>query len=155
MRSRRAKSKAFTFIAALAVIALVLFALSNVHVIVWDGSFPLQVTLVGPPDPTIVGVADEVLICKTYAADLKIDPRRLHLHPDHVDWIEGQPFTVRVPCSGRQSQPGVETSYLQFQLLVLRLEYKDGDIEYISAEIPDGRKSHEVTLSVTKQQQVH
>jgi hypothetical protein len=82
------------------------------------------------------------------AADLHIDPRRLELDLEKVSCLEGQPFTVRVPCSGHTSALGREMKYWQFQLLVLHIEFADGKSTYVTVDIPDGRVAREVAVSM-------
>lgn len=45
---------------------------------------------------------------------------------------------------------GRELGYAQFQLLVLRVQYKDGQFEYVSADIPDSRERRELTITMPK-----
>src|SRR5688572_19954844 len=112
-----------TLLLTVAVAASVLFLVDNVQVAVWDGHFPLRVDLRGTQDRKIIEVAAEPLARTEYADYVRTAPSKLDLHPERVDWIEGQAFTVRVPCSGRTSTFGRELSYTQFKLLVLRISY--------------------------------
>ena len=70
------------------------------------------------------------------------------LNLKRVAWSEGQPFTVQVPCGCRTTSSGRELSYTQFRLLVLRIAYLDGAVEFIPVEIPDGRVSRQVSVSL-------
>jgi hypothetical protein len=76
----------------------------------------------------------------------------LDLRPDGVAWAEGRPFTVWVPCGGLTPVFGSELSYSQFRLLVLRITYQDGTAEFVAVEIPDGRVSRRVSVSIPRRQ---
>ena len=138
--------------AAVAAAGLALFVLDISLVSVWDGSFPLEVLLSGPSDQKVVEVAVEPLSRLEYADFLRIDPTRLGLQPKTIPWTEGQAFEVRVPCSGRSSSFGRELSYFQFKLLVVRITYQDGVVDFFPVEIPDGRLSRQVSVSIRRRQ---
>jgi hypothetical protein len=139
-----------TLLITVAIAAAVLFVVDNSQFAIWDGSFPLQVHLRGAEGRKIVEVAAETLARAEYADYVRTSPQRLELRPERVDWVEGKPFTVRVPCSGRTSTFGRELRYTQFWLLVLRITFADGEVELIPVEIPDGRKDREITVNVAE-----
>jgi hypothetical protein len=121
----------------------------------WIGHFPLRVDLVTRNDRQIVDVSCDLLpkeyatyLRKAWADDPQIDPEKLELTLHKAEWIEGQPFTVDVTSSGATTRSGREIGYWQRQLLVLRVEYKDGGTEYVAEEIPDGRARRDVSVSV-------
>ena len=80
------------------------------------------------------------------AANPGINPRRIGLYLDSVSWIEGQPFTTSVHCSGRVSGLGRELSYSQERHLALRVEFEDGGSKNIRVDIPDGRFARGVSV---------
>lgn len=137
-----------TLLLVVAVAAVILLIIDNGSVAVWDGHFPLQVHLRGTHGREIIEVAAEPLTRLEYADYVRNAPSKLDLRPERVEWVEGQPFTVRVPCSGRTSSFGRELSYTQFKLLVLRISFMDGEVALIPVEIPDGRKAREVRVTV-------
>jgi hypothetical protein len=114
----------------------------------WVGAFPLRVQLNRKGPRLISRISAQALMASEWAEELRIDPRRLELDLKPVPWVEGQPFTVQVPSSGRMSGFGRDLSYFNFQLLVLRIEYADGTSEYVTADIPDGRVKREVFVVV-------
>jgi hypothetical protein len=116
----------------------------------WDGHFPLTVNFLGTKNQHIIDIAAQPLSHKEYAVYVKTVPGKLARELDlkHMDWIEGQPFNVQVPCSGRRSEFGRELTYSQFQLLVLRIGYQDGKVEFIPIEIPDGRVNRKLTVTI-------
>ncbi|HJQ80591.1 MAG TPA: hypothetical protein VJ828_11575 [Lacipirellulaceae bacterium] len=137
-----------TLFVILAVAATALFVVDNGSVAVWDGHFPLQVYLRGTQDRRIIEVAAELLPQMEYADYVRNASSQLDLHPERVNWVVGQSFTVRVPCSGRTSTFGRELSYTQFKLLVVQISFMDGQAELIPVEIPDGRKDRDVIVIV-------
>jgi hypothetical protein len=147
MRSCKVGTKLWLLVALAAVVIFAFVALDNIQIAVWDGHFPLEVSISCADDREIVEVAAEVLPLWEYAGDLRIDPRRLELNPDRVAWTEGHPFTVQVPCSGRSSAYGRELQYSQYQLLVLQITFADGTVEFIPVKIPDGRVRRQISVS--------
>jgi hypothetical protein len=136
-------------IALFVIIGLVLLLADNLVVAVWDGRFPMQVNLLGTKDRGIVEVACDTLDDQNYAGYVRTAPERLDLDMKVVDWIEGEPFSVHVRTSGRTSGLfGRESSYFQHQLLVVGIMYKDGGVQFIPVEIPDGRVSRQVSVSI-------
>jgi hypothetical protein len=142
--------KLSTLLVIVAFAAVLLFVVDNVQVEVWNGHFPLQVNLGGTQDRKIVEVAAETLSRIEYADYVRTAPSKLDLHPERVNWVDGQPFTVRVPCSGRTSTFGREYGYTQFKLLVLQISFIDGEVAFIPVEIPDGRKVRNVTVNIAE-----
>jgi hypothetical protein len=83
---------------------------------------------------------------KEWAGEL--DTLRAELSPKSVEWEVGKPFVVEVPWGGADSGLGRQLRFSQFELLVLLVEYADGTKEYVTAEIPDGRKQRALTIEV-------
>jgi hypothetical protein len=129
--------------------ALVL--LPAVQVAVWDGHFDLRVSLEGRLEG-IDEVAAATVASNKYAELLVVDPGTREIYPVPVPWINGEPFVVQVRCSGRTSGFGRETDYYQHQLLILRITYRDGAVKYIPAEIPDGRVTRRISVSIPERQ---
>jgi hypothetical protein len=129
-------------------VAIFLFAVDLTGGILWDGGFPLQIMLSSPTDRKIVRV--DVLT----AASLEHvpNPQAGSAWPDpdyeQIAWVEGQPFTVQITCSGVRTGLGRELRYSQFQLLILRVEFEDGITEWIHVKIPDGRFRRDVMVPI-------
>jgi hypothetical protein len=122
---------------------------------VWDGQFLLRVNLTPPNDRKIIKIFARPVsewvwseVREAWAANPAIDPKRIGLELDRVAWIEGQPFTIPVHCSGRVSNLGRELSYSQGRHLALRVEFEDGGSENLMVDIPDSRFARSVTVSV-------
>jgi hypothetical protein len=132
----RMKVKLVSFFVA---IVAALFAYDLLGTVIWDGAFPLEIELANRGEQQIIRVSADVLMQREWATIVQTNPERIELNLKPVSWAEENPFTVRVPCSGTRSGLGRERSYMQFQLLVLRVEYADGTSEFATADIPDGR----------------
>ncbi len=116
---------------------------------VWQGRFPLQVELLGTHNREIVEVAAEAIHAPPETVQLvKTAPSKLGLNLARMEWSDGQPFTVSIPTSGHTSYFGRELAYGQYKLLVLRLSFADGSVEFIPVDIPDGRVSRHVAVTI-------
>src|SRR5262249_36908677 len=129
-----------------AVLAAGLLAYDLVVGAFCDGKFPLEVKLVSKTGREIVGVSAQALMQREWGEELRSDPQGFELDLQPVKWVEGRPFTVRVPFSSTRSGFGRELSYGQFELLVLRVEYADGTIAIVTARIPDGHSQRELSV---------
>lgn len=133
----------------IAVIAIGLILSDTFEVALWDGAFPLEVTLVEGEGHAIVAVAAQTLVRHEEAEVLLANPGSPELHLEDVSWTTGQPFTVRVPCSGRSAMiSGRELSYSQFKVLLLRVGYADGSSRLLAVTIPDGRRRRTLSVSL-------
>lgn len=136
-------------VAVIAVALSLLPWLERVLVVaVWDGGFPLQVTLDDRSDRTIVAVAARPVGHVEEAEELLDHPRSADQELEDVHWVAGKAFTIWVPCSGRTSMFGRELSYYHFPALMVRVEYADGTDRLLWAQIPDGRVQRSVTVAV-------
>ncbi len=149
MLLRGVKLRVQHLMALVAIVAVVLCLLiPSAQVAVWDGSFDLLVTVENRSWHTIIAAAAQPL-GRTEVAELVVahdgDPDLLL---EDVHWVAGQPFTVRIPCSGRRSMTGRELSYYQFQALLVRVEFADGAKRLLSVKIPDGRVSRSASILI-------
>ena len=115
---------------------------------VWDGQFPLVVTVVNDGPDAITTVRCEAFFHATEAQAV-LDKT---LAGEPSDWsapaksYSGQPLTVEVPVSGRSWIFGIETRRSQFQNLLIVVEYQSGKRSGKIAEIPDSRKSRSIIV---------
>jgi hypothetical protein len=131
------------------VVLAFLFLFDYIFGSFWVGSFPLQVSLVSKSDRRINRITAGVLVSTKESANaVKADLSRFQFDLEPMDWKQGSPFTVRVSCTGEDSGFGRELSYGQGQLLILCVEYADGQKEYVTADIPDGRRLRDITVDV-------
>lgn len=135
------------------LVAVALFVglsiIDNAQVACWIGHFSLQVDLVDSRQFGIADVASQVFSSTDYAKYVRTAPDRLELDLEHVDWTPGKPFSVQVRTTGRRSS-WRELSYSQYRLLVLRVTYQDGSVEWIPVEMPDGRANRHVSVSTAQ-----
>jgi len=132
------------------LVAVIVFSL--IRVTIWDGRFSLQVNLASLQNRRIVRVSADPRWRREWNHYLRTEsatPIDLDQDLKSVAWTEGQPFTVEVPCSGRDSAFGCNLSYGQSHYLLLRVEYEDGTCEYLGVEIPDGRLQRRVSVSAS------
>jgi hypothetical protein len=114
----------------------------------WSGRYFLNVQLEVKGDRPISRVSAKALMDKGWAEAIRLNPGWVSQDLEPVHWVEGEPFSVWVPCGGRTSALGRELSYFNFQLLVVRVDYTDGTSTYVTAEIPDGRLQRELHVAV-------
>src|SRR5262249_22830151 len=114
----------------------------------WVGGFRLQVNVVPSGSREITRISAEALMLKEWAQYVYEGTDRVELRLEPVQFAAGKPFTVYVESSGERSAFGRDLGYFQYQLLVLRVEYADGTHEYVTAEIPDGRRQREMSVQV-------
>jgi hypothetical protein len=119
-------------------------------VAVWDGSFPLTVH-VSVTDAEAVSIACDVFQRRDYADFAAQDSQLIEFR----DWravkieeFDGKPFEISVPVSGRTSLCGRDISRTQFQYLAVVAELADGKRISKIVEIPDGRVTRNVRVSL-------
>jgi hypothetical protein len=109
------------------------------HKIIWDGSFNLSVRLTSKSEDRIVRVAGRAISCPEEVEEQEVGSDRRWLRQHQVAWKPGKPFTVLVPCSGRETLFAwfvKEESYSQMRLLLIRVEYDDGRLEEVLVDVP-------------------
>src|SRR5262245_30112663 len=128
-----------------AIVAAAVF-LYDCFGIAWVGAFPLTVTLQPAGPGNIARDWAGAVYRREYAEEeLRYVGRNSALKPV-ADFR--QPFKVEVVCSGSTSGLGRERSYSYYHVLALRVEYADGHWESKVVDIPDGRTSREITVSI-------
>src|SRR4051794_31863358 len=78
--------------------------------VVWDGSLPLHLRLVGSPKQPIKGVAYHLLIRKESAEEW-LNPKFSDLYYVDSPWSDEPLATVMVSCSGRATRFSPNLSY--------------------------------------------
>ncbi len=133
-------------VAILAVVLCLYRLLDSVQTLVWDGDFPLLVDLEDRSGRQIISVSALPVRGIEEADYYLAHDRNQGLELVDVNWVDGQPFTVRVVYSGTVSMSGRELSYTQFRSLLVRVEYADGASQRCSVDIPDGRSRRRVSV---------
>jgi hypothetical protein len=117
------------------------------YVIVWDGGFDLTVNVSSTAGPL------HSVSCQAFGRREEADEALENLRPPETrlwsaaaDPFTGEPLTVFVPPSGRESPCGREPRRSQFRHLVVLGELRDGRRTGKLVEIPDGRVSREVSV---------
>jgi hypothetical protein len=125
------------------------------YLLIWDGGYELTVHVDTPADPpTAVACSafgrreDAEHLCELSreapAAALFAEGGRATL----ADPFHGQPLKVYIWVSGRESAFGREVSRSQQRFLVVGAEWPDGRRVCKVVEIPDGRVSREMRVTV-------
>jgi hypothetical protein len=134
---------------ALIAAGLLAWEFVPIQVIVWDGAYELTVR-VESPDGRPRSVSCEAFGRREYA-----DAAVVHPHPPEsqrwsavADPFEGQPITVQVAVSGRESPFGRELRRSQFKFLAVNAVMADGRRVGKVVEIPDSRVSREVAVTL-------
>ncbi len=117
----------------------------------WDGYFPLTVTVVSDYEQTIesISYADAN---RQFVADAlaKISNTEHDQEFRAVEDWDGQSFTARIPSSGRRDQFGIEHQYWHSPFVVIWVQFEDGSSRRIAAEIPKGRGARGMTIKLSK-----
>jgi hypothetical protein len=134
---------------ALVITALVILitavAIEFTAMTIWDGSFDLTVKVTSSDGPieAVWCQAENRESAEFALKDLKLEPSRWSAAADP---FRGQPLTVPVPISGRDSPLGRELGRTQFRDLVVIAQVRDGRRLGKLVEIPDCRVSREVSV---------
>ena len=113
-----------------------------------DGAYPLKVSLVSKSSRGIKGASMFLFATEKEAAYAIAEPNDFDPVLGSASWEDGSSFTVPVYFGGWQSGLGRDLDYGQAHFLALCVEYADGNSEYVTAEIPDGRRQREITVEV-------
>jgi hypothetical protein len=125
----------------------------------WIGGYYLTVHLdtpTGPPSVVICSASGRWDRAEEVAANLRMLPPEIRLSesldidgPEALaDPFVGGPLEVRIRASGRGSLFGREVSRYQDRFLVVGAEWPGGRRVWKVVEIPDGRVSQEVRVSL-------
>jgi hypothetical protein len=138
------------FIALLLVPGTAVWAYTSTTYIIWDGEFDLTVHVSsdypGPPR----SVTCQALGFREDAEHVleHLLPPETRLWSTTADPFAGEPLTVHVPQSGRDSTSGRELRRFQFRYLVVIAELPDGRRVGKLVDIPDCRMSREVSVAL-------
>jgi hypothetical protein len=117
------------------------------YTIVWDGSYPLTVSLRPAEPDRIARVWAGATSRRDFAYELIDSPvwadNNLLVIPD---WQK--PFVVSVNCSGAESGFGRELWRAQYRALVLRIEYVDGRRVDQIVDVPDSKQIRDLTVQL-------
>jgi hypothetical protein len=117
---------------------------------IWDGDFPLTVTL-QPAEP------DRISRVWVAPVSHQVDADEILYDHDSPDRTLKEvanfrePFVVYVTCSWKSSGFARECWYAQYRVLVLCVEYADGRREFRIVGIPNGKQTQEVTIQLPLQ----
>jgi hypothetical protein len=141
--------RALLMIVLLIVVGVLAWEFIPLAVTVWDGSFDLTVRVSSTAGPL------DAVSCQACGRREDADYVLEHLLPPETrrwsavaDPFDGQPLTVVVPVSGRDSPSGRELRRSQFRYLVVIGQWQDGRRMGKLVEIPDGRVFREIDVSL-------
>jgi hypothetical protein len=136
-------------VAFLLIAGALLWVYTSTTYIIWDGQFDLSVRVsssLGPP---------RSVSCQACSHREQAEYVLEHLLPPEgrlwsatADPFAGEPLTVNVPVSGRDSMSGRELRRGQFRWLVVIAVLPDGRRAGKLVEIPDGRVCREVSVEL-------
>ena len=131
------------------VVSAVVWVYTSTTHIIWDGGYDLTVRVSGDPGPP------RSVSCETFGhrqdaeeAAARRMPPGSRMWSTVADPFDGQPITVKVAVSGRDSMSGRELRRSQFRYLVVVAVLPDGQRVSKLVDIPDGRVSREVSVTV-------
>jgi hypothetical protein len=141
--------RALIIIIAVPVAGVLAWEFIPAQVLVWDGSFDLTVRVESAGDRPR-SVTCEAFGRREYAEAAVADglPPESRKWSTSADPFDGQPLTVRVAVNGRESPFGRELRRSQFRYLAVVAVLPDGQRVGKLAEIPDGRVSREVSVTL-------
>jgi hypothetical protein len=128
----------------LAALALIFDSVQSVR---WQGSYSVRVTIERAGNSQVESAA-AVALFRTSWELAEGDPERIESGWKAVTVADGDCFTVKILTGGKSSGMGREISYVRQEVLVLRVNYRDGESRVVAAEIPESNSSREVTLLV-------
>ncbi len=131
----------------LMIAAVFLLPLNCAPYTLWDGGFDLTVN-VSASAGSLRSVTCQVCGHRNEAEFIleHLLPETYSSRTYTVDPFIGQPLTVYVPLSGRDSAFGRELQRFQFRYLVVIGQFEDGSKRGKLAEIPDCRVSRELSV---------
>jgi hypothetical protein len=126
---------------------LILAAIDKFQAIAWIGAFPLDVRLHALADRKVVRIWYGYTRPRSAAKEeLNVLLAEFNGRPVH-EFKDGE-STVDIKCIGRSTGLGREITYGEGQVLILKFEYEDGEIQYKVVEIPPGRGRRSVTVEI-------
>jgi hypothetical protein len=136
---------------ALLVAAALLTALGLVYdqtqAIGWIGGYPVEVRIErtgGRP----VRAASAALLFRQEWDWARSDPARIDSPWKPVPVGDGDLFTVEVKHFGKDSGLGRQLSYGREEVLVLKVDYADGEVQLVTADLPGYRERRRLVLQV-------
>jgi hypothetical protein len=121
-------------ITLLAVLILLATAYDYGQILIWDGGYHVRVK-VEQQSARRVGRMSAVVLFRQGWEEAEGDPSRIDVGWKAVPTSE--PFEVLVNSSGRISGFGRELGYVRQEVLVLKVEYADGQRTVVAADVPD------------------
>jgi hypothetical protein len=122
---------------------------TSAQYIIWDGGFDLTVHVTSSAGPL------RSVTCRAYGQRDDAEQAAKYLLPPESDlWaaqadpFTGEPLTLNIPLSGRDSMSGRELSRFQFRHLVVIGQLQDGRRVSKLVEIPDCRVSRDVSVAL-------
>lgn len=139
--------RAFLIIAALVIAGALVWEFGPIPVTIWDGGFDLTVHVTSLAGPL------RSVSCQAFGRREQTEqvlqyllPPETRLSSATADPFVGEPLTVFVRVSGRDSPSGRQLQRSQFSYLVVIGQWQDGRRVGKLVEIPDGRVSREVRV---------
>jgi hypothetical protein len=141
--------RAFLIIGFLVVAGALAWEFIPIQLTIWDGGFDLTVNVSSTAGP-LKSVSCQACGGREEAEEILeyLLPPDLGSSSAVADPFDGQPLRVQVPVSGRASPMGRELRRSQFRYLVVIGQLNDGRRLGKLVEIPDGRESREVSVSL-------
>ncbi len=141
-------------IAAIVVGGIVL--LHFLQTVVWDGTFPMTVTLQATPQVDIAHLKFEACGNQKYADfAMEVGFTEEGLFGDgpfqSTQMLDANTYLVSVPCSGRSGPFEIEYSYIESQFLVVEFKTTDsGNAPPLRKQfsIPAGRGQRSMTITL-------
>jgi hypothetical protein len=132
-----------TLLLLVAIGPVVLSGLVYVPQMIWDGRFALNVRFVNETGKTIDRIDAAAVIKREYADFHVAHPNVEEPRWRTFDLDDNGVAQIDVNCSGHVSQfTGIELSYMQFEAIVVRVEFTDGSQSLFAANIPERGKRH-------------
>lgn len=129
---------------------LAVIALAGVYdrlgIIDWVGYTPVKVTIQRTGDRPLKA-AEVAVMFRPYWEASEGNPERIEMWKP-VTLTDGDSFTINVRSGGRSSALGRTISRVQEEVLVLKVNYTDGERQLLVADIPESQSSRELVLRV-------
>jgi hypothetical protein len=145
-RTRFTNLYASVLVLTLASLSFVLVVYDRGTEVRWLGSFPLEVHLMSKRDRRLTKVSFDTLASRNWAEEVRNGPPWPEFDPRPVQSFADGRFTVSVRTIGTDSGLGRQLTYAQEELLLLWLDFADGERRFEVVEIPNGPGGRQVMV---------
>jgi hypothetical protein len=129
------------------VLAVIVVAYDRTQVSGWLDSYSVRVTT-QRTSPRPVASASVAVLLRVEWTGAAGDLAAINPLWRPITVADGAHFDVDVKCGGNHSGLGRQIRYVRQDVLLLKIDYADGDSRLITADIPESQSSREMVVQV-------